>query len=59
MYIPEFFKNENIQWVNGLIRANRFGIVNGLVNKKAVATHVPLLALNSKIGVTIYKPVAT
>lgn len=42
MYIPHYFKNENIEDVLDFIEKNSFGILISLSGSKLVATHIPL-----------------
>ncbi len=42
MYIPKFYKNENIDEVKSFIRENSFGILVSQTEKKLWATHIPL-----------------
>lgn len=42
MYIPKFYKNENIDEVKSFIRDNGFGILVSQAESKLWATHIPL-----------------
>ena len=50
MYIPEFYKNNNIDEVKSFIVENSFGIMVSQVDNKIVATHIPLLLSKNKSG---------
>jgi len=43
MYIPEYFKNENIEAVKAFIDENGFAILISQVDGKPWATHIPLI----------------
>lgn len=42
MYIPEYYKNENITEVKEFLKQNSFGILINTVNGKPWGTHIPL-----------------
>ena len=42
MYIPHYYKNENIEDVKKFIKENSFGILVNQVDGKPWATHIPL-----------------
>lgn len=42
MYIPQYYKNENVKEVRQFIQDNGFGILVSQVNGKPWATHIPL-----------------
>lgn len=42
MYIPHYFRNENIEDVTDFIEKNSFGILISQSDSKFVATHIPL-----------------
>ncbi|WP_222984530.1 FMN-binding negative transcriptional regulator [Flagellimonas meishanensis] len=42
MYIPHYYKNENLDEVKGFIKQNSFGILINQVDGKPWATHIPL-----------------
>lgn len=42
MYIPESYKNENIEEVQEFLRANSFGILINQVDGKISGTHIPM-----------------
>lgn len=42
MYIPNYFKNENIKEVKSFLKANSFGILLNQVAGKMTGTHTPL-----------------
>jgi transcriptional regulator len=43
MYIPELYKNENLEDIQNFIHHNGFGILVNQTNGKLWATHIPLL----------------
>jgi len=43
MYIPEIYKNKNIQDVTDFIKQNGFSVVINQDNSKLLATHIPLM----------------
>jgi len=43
MYIPEIYKNKNIQDVKDFIKQNGFSVVINQDNSKLLATHIPLM----------------
>lgn len=42
MYIPHYYKNENLEEVKGFLRHNAFGILVNQLDGKPWATHIPL-----------------
>ena len=42
MYIPEIYKNENLEEIKDFIQKNSFGILVNLTDGKLWATHIPL-----------------
>ena len=42
MYIPHYYKNENLEQVKAFLRENSFGILVNQVDGKPWATHIPL-----------------
>lgn len=42
MYIPHYYKNENLEEVKAFIKQNAFGILINQVDGKPWATHIPL-----------------
>lgn len=42
MYIPSYFKNENIDEVRAFLKANSFGILISIVDNKPWGSHIPL-----------------
>ena len=42
MYIPHYYKNENVEEIREFLRKNSFGILINQVNGKPWATHIPL-----------------
>ncbi|MGW9686711.1 FMN-binding negative transcriptional regulator [Flagellimonas sp. 2504JD1-5] len=42
MYIPHYYKNENVDEVKAFLRENSFGILINQVDGKPWATHIPL-----------------
>lgn len=42
MYIPEYYKNENLEEVNNFLVENSFGILINQLNGKLTATHIPM-----------------
>nr|WP_299337636.1 FMN-binding negative transcriptional regulator [Allomuricauda sp.] len=48
MYIPHYYKNENLEEVKSFLVQNSFGILVNLLDGKPWATHIPLeLTINS------------
>ncbi len=50
MYIPHYYKNENLDEVKGFIRQNSFGILVNQLDGKPWATHIPLELETAKNG---------
>jgi transcriptional regulator len=50
MYIPHYFKNENIEDVLDFIEKNSFGILISQSNSKFLATHIPFELDKNKNG---------
>ena len=50
MYIPKYYKNENITEVKDFIQQNSFGILVSNNNGKSLATHIPLELSTNKSG---------
>ena len=42
MYIPAYYKNENLEEVKEFLKANSFGILISMVDGKLWGTHIPL-----------------
>jgi transcriptional regulator len=42
MYIPDLYKNENVDEIRDFLRSNSFGILISTVDGKPWATHIPL-----------------
>ncbi len=42
MFIPNYYKNENIEEVKGFLNENSFGILISQVNGKISGTHIPM-----------------
>lgn len=42
MYIPHYYKNENVEEVKEFLRKNSFGILINQVDEKPWATHIPI-----------------
>lgn len=43
MYIPHYYKNDNIEEVKSFINENNFGILISQSNNKLSATHIPMI----------------
>jgi len=50
MYIPQHYKNENIEEVKDFLSKNSFGILVNQIDGKPWATHIPLELDNDKNG---------
>lgn len=50
MYIPHYYKNENVEEVKEFLRKNSFGILINQVDGKPWATHIPLELGTDKEG---------
>lgn len=50
MYIPEFYKNNDIKEVKAFISENSFAIMVNHSGSKIAATHIPLLLVKNKSG---------
>jgi transcriptional regulator len=53
MYIPSYYRNENLDEVKEFIRANSFAILINEVEGRPWATHIPLLLGNNKQGAEV------
>ncbi|UJH67773.1 FMN-binding negative transcriptional regulator [Allomuricauda sp. SCSIO 65647] len=50
MYIPHYYKNENLDEVKAFLRKNSFGILVNQVDGKPWATHIPLELETDRAG---------
>ena len=50
MYIPHYYKNENLEEIKDFLRHNSFGILVNQMDGKPWATHIPLELDKSKDG---------
>jgi transcriptional regulator len=53
MYIPHYFKNENIEDVSDFIEKNSFAILISQTDSKFQATHIPLVSDKNENGHTV------
>ena len=53
MYIPNYFKNENIEEVKGFLIENSFGILINQHSGKLTGTHIPMLLDTDENGADI------
>ena len=53
MYIPDIYKNENLEEINAFLKENSFGILINQTEGKLCATHIPLELETNKKGVSV------